>query len=173
MVRWLERMLPATIHPMVVHFPIALLYVTLLAEVVSLTPWDRERVFARAGFWALTLSLFAIVAAGASGVISEHSARFTPQSGALLGAHQRDAVLTGVFALLAWCVRVLSLYPKSPSGGRGGIAGTGRGRPTAFSALLVLAAVVMISITGSLGGTMVYQYGTGTAVQTGLPRHGK
>jgi len=157
-------LLPRTIHPMVLHFPIVLLYLAVLIEVVRYVGGrSREMFFQRAGFWVLTLSLFAIVAAAAAGVISEQFVRFTPQTAALLSAHQTDAVLTGVLALAAWLVRVFTKFPRDGrKSDRWSLFGTGRGRASVVSSLLVVGAMVMISITGSLGGTMVYHYGVGT-----------
>lgn len=162
LVSWLTGILPPTIHPMVVHFPIAFLYLTLLLEACSYVALRGDRFFARASFWALFLSLVGIVAAGAAGVISEHAVTLSPQTARLLSAHQRDAVLTGLFALGAFGWRLAARFPRRTSGSGWSILHSGRGRPTPVSTLLILGAVIMISITGSLGGTMVYGYGVGT-----------
>lgn len=161
-IRFGTSVFPRTIHPMVLHFPIVLLYVAVLVEVMRyLMGKAHDSFFQRAGFWVLTLSLFAIVGAAATGVLSEQYVRFTPQTQALLSAHQRDAVLTGVFAMAAWLVRVFTRFHKERAGSWS-LFKTGRGRATIVSSILVVAAMVMVSITGSLGGTMVYKYGVGT-----------
>lgn len=154
----LAHWLPPTIHPMVVHFPIALLYVAAGAEVLALLTHsaDRDRFWDRAAFWLLTLAGAAIVAAGAAGVISEQSVHLTPATRALLGAHQRDATLTGLFALLAWLLQVRARFPRRTAGWS--VLGTGRGRVTALVLAFGAAAAVMVSITGTLGGSMVYQH---------------
>ncbi|CAB1127878.1 conserved membrane protein of unknown function [Candidatus Hydrogenisulfobacillus filiaventi] len=157
------RLFPPTIHPMVVHFPIALLWVTLLIDLLAWVGGSRDRFLDRAGFWMLSLSLLAIVGAGAAGVLSEQYVRWTPATRAILSAHQRDAALTGVFALGAWLVRWAARYPAPARGERAGwsLAGSGRGRRTWLSTLLVLGATIMVSITGTLGGSMVYGHGVG------------
>lgn len=158
------KIFPPTIHPMIVHFPIALLYLTLLIEIIGYMRPRQDRFFDRAGFWSLTLSLFAIVAAAAAGMISEQFVRWTPATGAMLATHQRDAVLTGVFAMAAWIVRWFSRFPstgRSPGGWS--LWHTGRGRQTLIGTILVIGAVVMVSITGALGGSMVYNHGAGIA----------
>lgn len=165
-----EQVFPPTIHPMIVHFPIALLYLTLLADIAAyLSSRQQDRFFERMGFLTLSLSLMAIVAAGAAGLISEHFVHWTPTTQAMLSAHQRDAVLTGIFALAAWTLRWFSQYPTQPStpeGPRRQWFVSGRGRLTLWSTACVLGAVVMVSITGAIGGTMVYGYGAGVAHET-------
>lgn len=160
------HLFPHTIHPMLVHFPIALLYLALLVEIIRFVTKSRgDRFFDRASFWILTLSLFALVATALAGILAEQYVRFTPTTSALLSAHQRDAVLTGVFALAAWVVRVIKKYPMREVKGREqgwSLFKTGRGKSSLLSTLLLLGAVIMVSITGSLGGSMVYHYGVGT-----------
>lgn len=162
-----EGFLPPTIHPMLVHFPIALLYLCLFIELLGRLTHPHDRFYDRVSFWLLILGFLAGVAAAAAGVISEQYVRWTPTTFALLSAHQRDAVLTGVFVLLAIGARLLGRYSSGSrsSSNRSGSAwsawGSGRGRPTGLSLLLLIAAVVMISVTGTLGGTMVYHYGVG------------
>ena len=172
-IRFGTHTFPATIHPMIVHFPIVLLYLTLLIDLLAYgakITRSPDRFFDRASFWTLTLSLFAIVAAAAAGILSEQFVKFTPATAAMLSAHQRDATLTGVFALAAWIVRWLAKFPAPARGPRDwSLFGTGRGRITWLSTALVLAAVVMISITASLGGSMVYNHGVGIAHVTRLP----
>lgn len=161
-IRFGTSVFPRTIHPMVLHFPIVLLYLAVLVEVMRYVMGKaHDSFYQRAGFWVLTLSLFAIAGAAATGILSEQYVRFTPQTEAILSAHQRDAVLTGVFAIAAWIVRVFTRF-HGERRDRWSLFKTGRGRSTVLSSLLVLAAMIMVSITGSLGGTMVYHYGVGT-----------
>jgi uncharacterized membrane protein len=176
LVKVLAGVLPPDIHPMVVHFPIALLYLTSGAELLALLTGSalRDRFWDRVAFWLLTLSGAAIVAAGAAGVISEQSARFTPTTAALLSAHQRDAVLTGLFALMAWILQLLAQFPRRVPAGLEGwsVLGTRRGRVTWAVLVFGVAATVMVSVTGTLGGSMVYQHCVGvpaTSCRTSSP----
>ena len=143
---------------MLVHFPIVLLYGSLLASLFGLF-W-RDRFFDRASFWLLVLGLMAGVAAAAAGVISEQYVPWTPATSALLGQHQADAVLTGFFTILALVARLWARYPGTLNT-RWSVARTGRGRPTILSLIFLVGAVVMVTLTASVGGTMVYQYGVG------------
>lgn len=144
---------------MVVHFPIALLFLTAVVDLLGYLNDDRDHFFARASFWLLTASLFALVGAAVAGVISEQSVKFTPTTAAMLSAHQHDAVFTGLLASAAWLVRLFRRYSKKSPGWS--VLGTRRGRPGFLATLLTIGAVIMVSITGSLGGSMVYNHGIG------------
>ncbi len=155
------HLFPPTIHPMIVHFPIALLYLALLIEIARFfRPYSEGRFLDRIGYYMTVLSVLACIAAAAAGVISEQYVPFTSASATLLAAHQRDAVITTLAAMGAVILRTIAKYPRHQSGWT--LMGTGRGRPSRLSSLLVLIAVIMVSITGHLGGTMVYHYGAGT-----------
>jgi uncharacterized membrane protein len=164
-IRFGLHVFPPTIHPMIVHFPIALLFLALLIEILRIIlPPSETRFYDRAGYWVVFLSVFACIAAAAAGVISEQYVRFTPAAAKVLSEHQLDAVITILAAILAVVVRSFTRYPdfNKRDKERWTLFGRGRGRPTWLSTLLVLIAVIMVSITGHLGGTMVYHYGAGT-----------
>jgi uncharacterized membrane protein len=166
----LARLLPPTIHPMVVHFPIALTYLAAATELLgAVTGRRRDRFLDRASWWLLTLALVALVVAAVAGVVSEQSVRWDPSMARLLSRHQHWAELTGLLALGAWAVRWLT--PYAPRAGEAWTAlGTGRGRPTLASLLLLVGAAAAITVTGSLGGSLVYGHGAGVRGVT-LLRH--
>lgn len=156
------HLFPPVIHPMVVHFPIVLLYSSLLTTILGFFWRAPDRFFDRASFWLLVLGLFAGIFAAAAGVISEQYVKWTSTTIALLSTHQAYAVLTGLFTIIALASRLIARYPRGHQSGRQwSFAGTGRGRQTGLSFLFLIAAVAMITLTASLGGTMVYQYGVG------------
>lgn len=153
---------PPVIHPMLVHFPIVLLYGSVLTGLLGLVWQAPDRFLDRSSFWLLVLGFIAGVAAAATGVLAEQWVSWTPTTIALLTTHQVYAVLTGVFTLLAILSRLLARYPKSHQGPSGWSLGrSGRGRQTILSTVFTIAAVAMITLTASIGGTMVYQYGVG------------
>ena len=161
LVKGLAAVLPPTIHPMIVHFPIALLYLTIAVDILMwVAPPEQGRFFPRASFWLLTASCVAIIAAMVAGIISEQSIHLTPQTQAMLSAHQHYAILTGLCAGAAWLLRVFGRFPRAERGGWS-IFGTGRGRPSLLATVFVAGAVIFVSITGSLGGSMVYDHGVG------------
>ncbi len=166
-IRFGIHVFPHTIHPMTVHFPIALLYLALAIDIMGLFIKAPDRFFDRASFWLTILGFIAGAVAAAMGVISEQFVRWNATTSVILAAHQRDAVLTGVFAVLAIGLRFYSRYPAHEQASSSirtapwSFWGTGRGRSTPLSTLFLLLAVIMVTWTGSLGGTMVYHYGVG------------
>ncbi len=156
------RIFPPVIHPMMVHFPIALLYGSLLTSLLGLAWRVPDRFFDRASFWLLALALIAGTVTAATGVLSEQFVKWKPITIALLSTHQAYAVITGLFTILAIVSRLLGKYPRRADTHRAWSLGrSGRGRQTALSFVFTTAAVVMVTMTASLGGTMVYQYGVG------------
>lgn len=157
----LARVLPPTSHPMVLHFPIALLCICAPVDVLALVLPDRDRYLQRSGFWILTLANISTVAAIATGQIAEQTAHLTPHFLAVLALHQHFAALTGAAEGGAWLVRVFSRYPR---GGGWSLLRTRRGRGGLLSTLLVVAAAVLVAITGHYGGLLVYQGGAGVSL---------
>lgn len=158
LIRWLMTFLPPDIHPMVVHFPIVLLYLTGGIDIAAMLVDDRERLWQRMGFWTLTLACFFTVITMMLGVVSEQFVHFSPVMAAILQRHQDFAALTGLCEGTAWLVRVLTRFPR----GRGwSVLAFGHGKATWVSTVLVIAAVVFVTMTARLGGKMVYDYGAG------------
>ena len=164
---------PSTIHPMVVHFVIALFYVALFADIVSRFVRQPDHFWDQASFWLLVLAFIAGVVTAATGVIAEQYVKWSPTTLRLLTLHQMYAVLSGVLALSALGARLIARYSRSSSRRGWSFAKTGRGRSTGLSLLLLVATVIMVSMTGSVGGTMVFQYGVGVHhVTFRSPSHG-
>lgn len=156
------RLFPPVIHPMLVHFPIVLLWGSLLLSLLSLVWRTPDRFLDRSSFWLLVLGLVAGIVAAATGVLSEQYVKWTPATSALLGTHQAYAVLTGVFTILAIISRLIARYSRnSPTDRPWSLNRSGRGRTTGLSLIFLAVAVVMVTMTASIGGTMVYQYGVG------------
>lgn len=145
--------LPPAIHPAIVHFPIALLYVSLVVAIASrsrvgegLAPSVRPLLF---------LAVVSVFAAAAAGVAAESSLpSLPPVAAAMLHTHKVFALLTGVCALMA-----LGLSKV-------GIRGHAVARtplPNWSLAFLILA-TAFISYTGYLGGSLVYDHGVGVSI---------
>ena len=140
-----------TLHPMIVHFPITLFYLTALFEGLYFA--FRQDWLARAGYMLLTLSMAAGVAAGIAGAISEtyvlsHISRASLH---ILSTHKNFAELSVFTFGVAWLWRtLLALRHRLPKG---------------FAAvvyyLVILLGVALISYTGFLGGSLVYDHGVG------------
>lgn len=143
----LYHLFPATIHPMVVHFTIAVNYLTALAGFVGLFR-RNDKMFSRSFFYLLILSILATIAAGVAGVISESYISHVPSAvQQIFPAHRRDGELTGVFLVLSFLAQVF--------------LGRVTQKVSVIAFLLCLVSTVLVSIAGHLGGTMVYNFGFG------------
>ncbi|WP_367306178.1 DUF2231 domain-containing protein [Alicyclobacillus acidocaldarius] len=142
----LEHLLPSTIHPMVVHFTIAVAY---LAGTAGLTGAVRQTPFwSRTFLYLLLLGILATASAAVAGVVSEsYLARIPDQVAPMLHTHKEDGLWTGVFQVVAAALQLA--------------LGTRRGRVSWLAAASAILACVFVTLAGHLGGTMVYQYGLG------------
>jgi uncharacterized membrane protein len=127
------------IHPLIVHFPIALLLaaalVYWLAFIVGRESWQWS------GLWMLALGAIGAAAAVASGLYAASGVMLAPSvKTALLIAHKRIMIAASILsaALTLWAMR---------------------GR-AAFLAMLVLVAI-LIAKGADYGGRMVYDYNAG------------
>jgi uncharacterized membrane protein len=134
------------LHPMVVHFPIALLFASVGLDWLGYAL--RRPGFTRAGFYSLALG--ALGAGAAAFVGPDEVSGDTAQ--ALLGWHQLYALLTVTLAVALVAIR---FFATDGIGGRWAL--------TYLAGTLVLLAVV--SMTGYYGGELTYHQGVGvTAV---------
>ncbi len=151
------------IHPLVVHFPIALLFVYSLIKIVPFDKWfpkvawkDIERVL-------LVVGVLGAFVALATGDAAKHA--FHPNR-QLVGMHSNFAVLaTFLYALLlggeilaminpwivkkmgkGWFTDLLSFFEKLLTN-------------KIFAKIVAFLALIAISVTGLLGGVMVYGVG--------------
>lgn len=128
------------LHPVLVHFPIALLLAALAAELLR----PRKDGPSEAGFFCLALGVLGAWAAAASGwLFAAHDAPGVPE---LLERHRWSGIGATVAASVTW----LSAWRWRRSGA------VALARPT--RAGLVLTAV-LAGLSGHLGGEMVYGEG--------------
>jgi len=140
------------VHPLVTHFPIALLTFALLAE------W-AGRAFARddlsrAGWWTQAAGSAGLAAAAVTGLLAAPGLSIGVEGRASLAMHQEIVfVACAAFAvLLFWRIASRTKLPA--------------GRETAF--LLLLTAAVLVLWAGAwYGGETVYRFGAG--VQSAPP----
>lgn len=136
---------------MIVHFPITLFYLTALFEVLYLA--FRRDWLSYSGFILLTLAVLSGAAAGLAGWISERYvlAHLAPSSLALLNTHKNFAELSVSTYGLAWLLRAWHLWQKRPL----------QGAARTLYYLLILIGLGLITYTGYLGGSLVYDHGVG------------
>lgn len=164
------------LHPIIVHFPIALLLVSVSLDFLAVIL--RKSAIAEASTWCLFLGVLGALAAGLTGSVASRDAG-PNVDGNLLSLHSHLAFLSGaLFALLlairlVWFLPVIleglgNTFPALANAGNN----LGNGFPNFYrqklpalilSAYLIasLVGVGLISVTGYLGGVLVYDNSTG------------
>lgn len=145
----MESLVEPNIHPLLVHFAIALTMTAALAYVLAWIPaasrWRAS--LTPAADWMLAFAALAVVATVAAGFQAYYSVAHDGPSHAAMTTHRNWAVPTGV-AILAlsgwrWFRRL------SP--------------PSALFTTLIVAGAVLIAVTGWWGGKLVFAHGLGVA----------
>ena len=172
----------AEAHPIIVHFPIALLMASLALDLAAVIV--RRASLVEGATWALLLGAHAAVAALASGWLSEHDVN-TATAPTLLHLHKVCAVLaTVVFGTLfvlrlawqspRWLGWLQALFPRAgllanvPSWTRALLPlayakPLPRGVVIAYLMLSVIG-VALLALTGYLGGALVYDHSVGLPI---------
>ncbi|MGE5313193.1 MAG: DUF2231 domain-containing protein [Acidobacteriota bacterium] len=143
------------IHPMLVHFPIALLIVGFLSETVALAV--KKEFFSTAGFYLLLLGAAGVAAAYLTGQNAGDGITELGSLKAALETHEGAAELTLWLALAAAAVRIATAVFKKY---------TGVYKAAAYA--LFLSAVLSVGRTGFYGGELVYKHAAGVQLNLGL-----
>ena len=133
------------LHPMIVHFPIALITVGFVAEVVSLF-FKSEKCLSKTGFYLMVLGSLAAIAAWSSG----HLFTEEPSQGEILKVflrHEKWALITMILIIAGTIFRIWLMVKKKEETSLKWVA---------FG--LYFLALVAITITGFMGGSMVYDF---------------
>lgn len=132
------------LHPMLVHFPIALGLVGLLFEFASL--WVKKvNLDSRCGEILLYLATFSALVAVLSGLVFTGS--FAGKPGELRDIH----LMLAVIATVLLCIASVFYLNYSLSSEK-----NIKTRKTGF--IFYLLAAVFVAATGAVGGTLVYSY---------------
>lgn len=138
--------IPLHLHPMLVHFPIALLITSVLFDAVG-TAFKRDGL-REGALWLLVLGFLGGIGSVVSGVMVEEIAEKAGIAEALIERHETWAFVTmGIFGLLL----VGRLFLRNQFA---------RATMTAY---FVVAAIGLgtLSVTGYFGGNLVYEHGAG------------
>ncbi|MEI7662077.1 MAG: DUF2231 domain-containing protein [Bacteroidota bacterium] len=131
-------------HPMLVHFPIALITVGFVFDLVSMFK-NRDPCLSRAGFWLGAVGMAGAVVAYGTGYFLTNPMEGDP--GIMREKHQFFATIALVAIIVATLSRITAMYlEKNTPGVRYSLLG------------LFFIAFVFIVITGYLGGTLVMDY---------------
>ena len=146
----LEHLFPATIHPMVVHFTIAIVYLAGFAGVMSLF-FRKGDFFVKFFLIMLVFSVLATIAAGAAGVVSEsYISHYPSVIHEKLHDHKQYGVFTGVFVSIGLVFQLWKSYKTRE-----------KMLPSWIAIIVTLIAVIFVSMAGHLGGDLVYHFGFG------------
>lgn len=132
------------VHPMTVHFPIALLLVGFVAEAAYLF-FKNDPLLSAAGFWLLSLGTVAAVVSYVSGAFLTGDLRGA--AGVQQNTHELFAEITVISALIC---TVFKIYLKAESKEDSFF------KWIAFTLYLITA--VSVGLTGYHGGVLVYDY---------------
>jgi uncharacterized membrane protein len=162
-------------HPIIVHFPIALLIAGVVLDFLAL--FLRRAHLVAAASWCLGFGAVGLLAAELSGqLIEDHVNRAA--AGNILEVHKTFALMTVITFVTLFVLRILWLSPSilsflspaMPAAARAGkyiqtsVPNLGSYSRLLISVYLLLSVggIVLLAITGYLGGSMVYDHGVGT-----------
>ncbi|HEY6914428.1 MAG TPA: DUF2231 domain-containing protein [Paludibacter sp.] len=131
------------LHPMLVHFPIALVAIGFLADLISLFI-KKELFFPKMSFYLLLLGTLSAIAAVLSGVF--FTSEMSGTAGEVQETHELLAFITLSLLVITSLLRIIQLRkPESYN--------------LKWSAFVLYAlATIAVSITGFYGGNLVYNY---------------
>ncbi len=143
------------LHPMIIHFPIALLFVGFLADAIGLTL--KKDFFIKAGFYLLILGTLGVVAAYLSGNFAGEGVTEVGALKQALETHEDAATLTLWLMIGASLVRVAMVLLKKYAGIYRWVA-----------LLIFFLGVASIARTGFYGGELVYKHAAGVQFDLGF-----
>ena len=136
-------------HPVLVHFPIALLFTSVLFDVIA--NWQKKDTLREGALWLLVLGLAGGVAATITGGWAEEAAEKAGIAESLMETHETLAFVTlGIFGVLL----LGRLFLKNQFSAK------------TFTSyfLIALMGLGTLGVTGYFGGELVYEYGAGVSV---------
>ncbi len=139
-------------HPIIVHFPIALSVTAVVTDVFVLgLRRDADAVVS----WLYAAATAGLVAAFLSGRAAADSVLIPPAAQAIQTDHADWALATLILFVVLTIARLVLVRPGRP----------GRGVIRAFSVAAGLVGLGLITLTGDLGGRMVFGHGVGVAAR--------
>ncbi len=133
------------LHPLIVHFPVALITVGFLAEVASLI-FRKEKCLSKTAFYLMVLGSIAAIAGWSTGqLFTDH-----PTEGEILKVfhnHATGALVTMILIIAGTLFRIWLVIQKKEEG------------PLKWIVFgFYLLAFAAVTFTGFMGGSMVYNF---------------
>ena len=141
------------IHPLLVHFPIALLCAAAAVDVVGCA-FRRNRTLRHLATLLYVLGTGGAIAAYVTGRAASQTTWFPGMAQAVLGEHWNWALRTVWFFGVVTMARLVFLRPSRRDPGPSIVA---------TFALVGLVGIGLLIETGDRGGRLVFQHGVGTA----------
>jgi len=135
---------PTHFHPMVVHFPIALITIGFLADLFSLFI-KKEACLSKIGYYLEILGMLGAIAAWGTGHF--FTSPMEGEAGLMRDRHELFATIALVTIVIATIARVILVYQEKEA--------------TKFKYIpmvIFFLAFLFVSYTGYLGGTLVVEY---------------
>lgn len=132
-------------HPMIVHFPIALITIGFFADVLSLFFKD-EKCLSKTGFYLMVIGALAAIAAWSTGQLFTNE----PTQGAIVDIfqkHETGALITMILIIIGSAFRIWLVMKKKEETQLKWIA---------FGFYFL--AFAAVTFTGFMGGTMVFNF---------------
>ncbi len=145
----------SNVHPLIVHFPIALLVIAVLADLSGLVH-KRYNWLRPAALWLYVFGALGTIGAYLSGKQAADGVSFPPPSYPVISTHADLALYTLLFFGIYVLVRLLIAWKKWD-------------KKTAVSVILLVIAgsgLWLVQQTAERGGELVFRYGVGTKAQT-------
>jgi uncharacterized membrane protein len=136
---WITQFL-GRLHPMLVHFPIGILFIAFFFECIS--RFKTYKKLRSAVSPALLLGVFSAIASAITGWYLSQEGGYDNE---LLERHKNLGITTTVFALIVYVLRRSS-----------GKFFQDKSRKSAFYFFLFIPLIVLVSITGHFGGSMTH-----------------
>jgi uncharacterized membrane protein len=142
------------VHPVVVHFPFALLTFALLSELTA--RWRKDQAISRLSWWSQLWGTIGLAGAVATGLLAKSTTHMPAVANTLFSLHEEFAFVTSTtFAvLLLWRIPSAPALPK--------------GSEKMFLVIFTFALGVLLA-GAWFGGELVYGFGVGVS-QPGIGR---
>src|SRR3990172_9561222 len=138
--------MPHPIHPLTVHFPIALLFTSVFFDLLGIITENKN--FRQTGFWLLILGLMGGIVAAIFGFWVEEAVEAAGVPEHAVDLHETFAVITlivfGVLLVFRWWVK-----------------NRWSARDRVIYLCTAMLGLLLLGTTGFYGGELVYRYGAG------------